>query len=196
MASENKFNVIVKAYFITYFSTVINEMKMMFRVSKFMVLILWLIIIAAFGCNVSVTVNPASEKELRALITEESLPLLPENRDFQEQYEVRLTELKNLQFDWPSGPMEITMDASENLVYIHAGKVTISDIHRQFGQDVIEEIGQREYLLKSAIIIDGGYLEMEEVTLRLDATASTVQKNLPSAYIHRTAERVLVYQTL
>ncbi len=137
-----------------------------------------ILLLLSASCAPSRLVEFGGEDALRKLIDAQLLPQFPQNQDFQTLFETRLKELEEKRFNWPSSPAEITMDASENRVYIYAGKATISDIQHQFGQDVIEEIGHREYLLKSSIIIDGGYLEIEEVTLRLDATASTVHKKI------------------
>lgn len=122
------------------------------------------------------SVKFGSEEELKRLIAAHSLPQLPQNLDFQKQYNTRLKELIGKVIDWPATPPELEIDTVNNQIYILSGEATIPAIYQQFGEDVIEDMGQGEYLLKSAIIIDGGYLEMEAITLRLDVSASTFYK--------------------
>jgi len=139
-----------------------------------------ILILATLGVVPSGAERFGNEEDLKQLIASGSLPQLPSSLDFQKQLETRLKELEERVFAWPTTPAQLKREEASNQIHILSGKASIPQLYQEFGEEVIEQIGEEEYLLKSTIIIEGGYLTIEAITLRLDVNAIAPYQGHPA----------------
>lgn len=140
------------------------------------------------GCSSepsSQEVVPATDGS-KALLKElaSSLPKIPENLDFESLANSRFTEISSKNISYSSEAPTFEFDAQNNRLIILSGRATLEDIHYQFGEETVEKHAGNSYLLKTAIVITGGYLQLDGVTLTMDADSLTYyQDNLIPVYI-------------